>query len=91
MFRHDFEFVDGHRTISATAGGQAPAESPRHQIQIKPRRPQVWLGLQMRSRAAQDSFSYAAKCDAMETYAREQGHLEISSETLYDAKAHFKA
>ena len=26
-----------------------------------------------------------------ESYAREQGHLEISSETLYDAKAHYKA
>ena len=26
-----------------------------------------------------------------ETYARQEGRLEISSETLYDAKAHYKA
>ncbi|MFY7695795.1 MAG: ferredoxin:protochlorophyllide reductase (ATP-dependent) subunit B, partial [Cyanobium sp.] len=123
MFRHDFEFVDGHRSH---LGDGAPAPSPgadaAREVAVATSAGQVSPGL--REKAAEAASAGAGAVVAVaeapvsagelmwtadgeaelhkipffvrgkvrrntETFARERGLSAITSETLYDAKAHF--
>jgi light-independent protochlorophyllide reductase subunit B len=89
MFRHDFEFVDGHRShlgdgapsISPTAdavhGADAAAESLH------------WTAAGEAELARIPFFVRGKVRRNTETFARERGIAAISDEVLYDAKAHF--
>ena len=99
MFRHDFEFVDGHQSHLGHLGGLQAAQ------------PEAATAVAVAAVAGDGSgeitLSWTADGEAelkkipffvrgkvrrnTETYAREQGRSQIDSETLYDAKAHFSA
>ena len=92
MFRHDFEFVDGHQSHLGHAGGNGMA---------------IETGPATASETGNNELIWTADGEAelnkipffvrgkvrrnAEAYARQVGCREISSETLYDAKAHYKA
>ena len=99
MFRHDFEFVDGHQSHLGHLGGLQAAQ------------PEAATAVAVAAAAGDGSgditLTWTADGEAelkkipffvrgkvrrnTETYAREQGRSQIDSETLYDAKAHFSA
>jgi light-independent protochlorophyllide reductase subunit B len=88
MFRHDFEFVDGHRSH---LGDGPPVAAP--QTQPAPAAPVV-AGLSWspegEAELAKIPFFVRGKVRKnTETYARERGLAVIDSEALYEAKAHF--
>ncbi|MEB3169569.1 MAG: ferredoxin:protochlorophyllide reductase (ATP-dependent) subunit B [Synechococcaceae cyanobacterium] len=128
MFRHDFEFVDGHRSH---LGDGAPAMAPAAEAMQEGPSP-LGRGLLTPPSAATPVGSEAPAASAValaeapvaaaatgsagepvwtadgeaelhkipffvrgkvrrntETFARERGIVQITSETLYDAKAHF--
>ena len=94
MFRHDFEFVDGHQSHLGHSGGSgASVETPTasNTDQATTATGLVWTADGEAELRKIPFFVRGKVRRNTETYAREQGHLEISSETLYDAKAHFKA
>jgi light-independent protochlorophyllide reductase subunit B len=96
MFRHDFEFVDGHQSHLGHQGG-AGAENGT----------EVSNEMDSHHEASSSQLVWTADGEAelkkipffvrgkvrrnAESYAKEVGCKEISSETLYDAKAHYKA
>jgi light-independent protochlorophyllide reductase subunit B len=97
MFRHDFEFVDGHRSHLGDAPPAAAAE---------PTEPAMAVGTTTAASAAapaelcwsSDGEAELAKIPFFvrgkvrkntEAYARQQGLAVIDSEALYEAKAHF--
>ncbi len=96
MFRHDFEFVDGH--LSHLEGASAPPRPDPVEVGAA-RLPDPVLEL------ASEGLRWSAEGEAelskipffvrgkvrrnTEAYAREQGLGEIDSEALYAAKAHF--
>jgi light-independent protochlorophyllide reductase subunit B len=104
MFRHDFEFVEGHRShlggsppgASAPVAGQPQPSVVADSHQEEP----VAAGS-----AADPSWDPSGEAELAkipffvrgkvrrntETYAREQGLARIDSEALYAAKAHFSA
>jgi light-independent protochlorophyllide reductase subunit B len=88
MFRHDFEFVDGHRSH---LGDGAPAASSEAQPAAAA---SVAAGLawspEGEAELAKIPFFVRGKVRKnTETYARERGLALIDSEALYEAKAHF--
>jgi light-independent protochlorophyllide reductase subunit B len=87
MFRHDFEFVDGHRSHLGDGAPAAPAPA------ISADTP-VALGLQWSAEGeaelAKIPFFVRGKVRKnTEAFARERGLAVIDSEALYEAKAHF--
>jgi light-independent protochlorophyllide reductase subunit B len=98
MFRHDFEFVDGHRSH---LGDGAPAAAPAPEAAA----PACAAPAEEISAAATVGLSWSADGEAelakipffvrakvrrnTETYAREHGVALIDSEALYEAKAHY--
>jgi light-independent protochlorophyllide reductase subunit B len=117
MFRHDFEFVDGHRSH---LGDGAPASSPEADGAVHAGAAAISAGPAsdgLREKGAAGAVAVAeapvsagelvwtADGEAelhkipffvrgkvrrnTETFARERGLSAITSETLYDAKAHF--
>ena len=92
MFRHDFEFVDGHQSHLGHAGGNGMA---------------IETGPATASETGNNELIWTADGEAelnkipffvrgkvrrnAEAYARQVGCREISSEILYDAKAHYNA
>jgi light-independent protochlorophyllide reductase subunit B len=120
MFRHDFEFVDGHRSH---LGDGAPAPSPgadaAREVAVATSAGQVSPGLREKEAdgagagavavaeapVSAGELMWTADGEAelhkipffvrgkvrrnTETFARERGLSAITSETLYDAKAHF--
>jgi len=91
MFRHDFEFVDGHRShlgdgapAAAPAGeasGSAPASAPVLGLHWSP---------EGEAELAKIPFFVRGKVRKnTEAFARERGLAVIDSEALYEAKAHF--
>jgi light-independent protochlorophyllide reductase subunit B len=94
MFRHDFEFVDGH--LSHLEGASAPvqAEQPKATNSEAPE-----IGM------AQDQLQWSSDGEAelakipffvrgkvrknTEAFARASGLVMIDSETLYEAKTHY--
>jgi light-independent protochlorophyllide reductase subunit B len=91
MFRHDFEFVDGHRSH---LGDGAPVAAPA-EVSAAPRMAAAaGVGLSWspegEAELAKIPFFVRGKVRKnTETYARERGLAVIDSEALYEAKAHF--
>jgi light-independent protochlorophyllide reductase subunit B len=90
MFRHDFEFVDGHRSH---LGDGPPAAAPS-QGELAGSDPAPVLGLHWSAEGeaelAKIPFFVRGKVRKnTEAFARERGLEVIDSEALYEAKAHF--
>ena len=93
MFRHDFEFVDGHQSHLGHAGG-AGAASGVSDLSDAPEVDEdavVWTADGEAELKKIPFFVRGKVRRNAEAYARQVGCKEISSETLYDAKAHYKA
>jgi light-independent protochlorophyllide reductase subunit B len=105
MFRHDFEFVDGHRShLGDGAPSVAPAADPVHEG-VAPAAVTTTVAVVEAPPALADEPVWTADGEAelhkipffvrgkvrrnTETFARERGVARIDAETLYDAKAHF--
>ena len=96
MFRHDFEFVDGHQSHLGHAGGAGAANGTEASNDVDdhqqpPSSQLVWTADGEEELKKIPFFVRGKVRRNAESYAREVGCREISSETLYDAKAHFKA
>ena len=101
MFRHDFEFVDGH--LSHLEGASAPArpaepEPPGDQPAAQPvatvlpgHGAVVWSSDGEAELAKIPFFVRGKVRKNTEAYARDRGLALIDSEALYEAKAHFSA
>ncbi|MFM2158907.1 MAG: hypothetical protein RLZZ124_1381 [Cyanobacteriota bacterium] len=93
MFRHDFEFVDGHRShlgegapaAISEAPGPAPAATAARAVDPTLR----WTDDGEAELAKIPFFVRTKVRRNTEAYAREQGLDQIDSEALYAAKAHF--
>jgi light-independent protochlorophyllide reductase subunit B len=98
MFRHDFEFVDGHRShLGDGAPAQAPAQAMVPVAEAEGPAPQ--------GRTGEGTLAWSADGEAelhnipffvrgkvrrnTESFALERGIALIDAETLHDAKAHF--
>jgi light-independent protochlorophyllide reductase subunit B len=93
MFRHDFEFVDGHQSHLGHAGG-AGAASGVPDLSDGPEVDEDALVWTADGEAELKKIPFFVRGKVRrnaEAYARQVGCKEISSETLYDAKAHYKA
>ena len=92
MFRHDFEFVDGHQSHLGHAGGAGAADrSPLSDIPEEGESALHWTADGEAELKKIPFFVRGKVRRNTEAYARDMGCREISSETLYDAKAHFNA
>jgi light-independent protochlorophyllide reductase subunit B len=113
MFRHDFEFVDGHRShLGDGAPSVSPAADAMHEGPVAVAEapaaasgPGAAAVALLEAPVAAGDPVWTADGEAelhkipffvrskvrrnTETFARERGIASISSETLYDAKAHF--
>jgi len=101
MFRHDFEFVDGHRShLGDGAPGAQASEAMEVGVATALAQAPVaeaapWSGETTWSRdgeaeLAKIPFFVRGKVKRnTETFAREREVAVINAETLYDAKAHF--
>ena len=92
MFRHDFEFVDGHQSHLGHAGGAGAADLSA--LSDIPGEGDGGLRWTADGEAELKKIPFFVRGKVRrntEAYARDVGCREISSETLYDAKAHFKA
>jgi len=101
MFRHDFEFVDGHRSH---LGDGAPAAAPQPTAPATAGTAATPIAKDSRG-GAEAGLSWSPDGEAelakipffvrgkvrrnTETYARERGLALIDSEALYEAKAHY--
>ncbi|KGG16415.1 MULTISPECIES: ferredoxin:protochlorophyllide reductase (ATP-dependent) subunit B [unclassified Prochlorococcus] len=97
MFRHDFEFTDGHQSHLGHLGGHSSTNEVSSQnapIQelsnkIDSQKALHWTK-EGESELAKIPFFVRGKVRRnTEIYAREAGCTEINGETLLDAKAHF--
>ncbi len=100
MFRHDFEFIDGHQSHLGHQGGQP---TTKHEPQTKYLNPDeaakeivsknnspIWTE-EGEAELAKIPFFVRGKVRRnTEKYARQAGCRQIDSETLYDAKVHFR-
>jgi light-independent protochlorophyllide reductase subunit B len=100
MFRHDFEFVEGHRShLGDGAPPMAPAPAPPAVVALGEAESVLAVsaeGATLRWTASGEAelsripFFVRGKVRRnTEAYAQERGVLEITDETLYEAKAHF--
>ena len=98
MFRHDFEFIDGHQSHLGHKGGQENKEEYLTPITQKESLQSdsgdelpTWTS-DGKAELAKIPFFVRGKVRRnTEKYARQAGCRNIDSETLYDAKAHFRA
>ena len=88
MFRHDFEFVDGHQSHLGHAGGSG-AEKDRRKEANDDDSDVIWTADGEAELKKIPFFVRSKVRRNTEAYAREFGRQEINSETLYDAKAHY--
>ena len=99
MFRHDFEFVDGHQSHLGHLGGlqsgqPEPNAAPAMAAVAGDVSGETTLTWTADGEAELKKIPFFVRGKVRrntETYAREQGRGQIDSETLYDAKAHFSA
>ena len=90
MFRHDFEFVDGHQSHLGHSGGSgAVAETEAAVSTLKDEL--VWTADGEAELKKIPFFVRGKVRRNTETFAKSKGRNQIDSETLYDAKAHFSA
>ncbi len=98
MFRHDFEFVDGHQSHLGHLGGvQSENETSQKQRAINctqdtsSEEVPIWTA-EGEAELSKIPFFVRGKVRIKtEKYARQAGCRKIDSETLYDAKAHFNS
>ena len=98
MFRHDFEFVDGHQSHLGHLGGlqenkkndEACINKQNSRLPSAEGNP-IWTSEGEKELAKVPFFVRGKVRRNTENYARKNGCRNIDSETLYDAKAHFKA
>ena len=92
MFRHDFEFVDGHQSHLGQAGGTGMGSEQAKSCESTPSETDLIWTADGEAELNKIPFFVRGKVRRnAEAYARQVGCREISSETLYDAKAHYKA
>ncbi len=104
MFRHDFEFVDGHRSHlgdgapASSAGGNGHDRAPAMETATAPSTATVvaappeclhWTPEGEAELAKIPFFVRGKVRKNTEAFAKERGLAAISDEVLYDAKAHF--
>jgi light-independent protochlorophyllide reductase subunit B len=98
MFRHDFEFVDGH--LSHLEGASAPAQPGSTGLPAEPATSPaagsspaglVWSPDGEAELAKIPFFVRGKVRKNTEAYARDRGLALIDSEALYEAKAHFSS
>jgi len=97
MFKHDFEFVDGHQSHLGHLGGKGNQNTNKEAIKtnlqdsvITDGDP-IWTHEGEKELSKIPFFVRGKVRRNTENYARQAGCREISEETLYDAKAHYKA
>ena len=94
MFKHDFEFVDGHQShLGHTAAPISPVDKETEpddsNKNIQKRESIIWTE-SGRAELTKVPFFIRGKVKSnTEKYAISKGLPEISEETLYDAKAFF--
>ena len=97
MFKHDFEFVDGHQSHLGHLGGKGnqnvDQESKTKNLSdsATASRDPIWTIEGERELSKIPFFVRGKVRRNTENYARQAGCREINEETLYDAKAHYKA
>ena len=89
MFRHDFEFVDGHRSHLGDGAPAAPAPVPAEARAAAPAGALSWSADGEAELAKIPFFVRAKVRRNTEAYARDHGVALIDSEALYEAKAHY--
>jgi light-independent protochlorophyllide reductase subunit B len=96
MFRHDFEFVDGHRSHLGDGAPAAPAVQVALLDQEEEATPAAiaigslaWSADGEAELAKIPFFVRGKVRRNTESFARERGLAVIDSEALYEAKAHF--
>ena len=90
MFRHDFEFVDGHRSHLGDGAPAAPAVEEPAPVAVGVAGGSLSWSADGEAELAKIPFFVRGKVRKnTEAYAREQGLAVIDSEALYEAKAHF--
>jgi len=98
MFRHDFEFVDGHQSHLGHLGGHKNQSGEEIQeaalnqtnTDLSEENP-IWTSEGKEELSKIPFFVRGKIRNKTEKYARQIGCRKIDSETLYEAKAHFKA
>ena len=90
MFKHDFEFVDGHQShLGLTATNTKDILNSDEKEETNPKEDIIWTE-SGRAELTKVPFFVRAKVKTnTEKYAILRGIPEISDETLYDAKAYF--
>jgi light-independent protochlorophyllide reductase subunit B len=97
MFRHDFEFVDGHRSHLGESAPTTASESPAQAATATPTATDtatatleglVWSADGEAELAKIPFFVRSKVRRNTETFARERQLNVIDAETLYEAKAH---
>ena len=92
MFRHDFEFVDGHRSHLGDGAPAAPAveEQAPAPVAVAVAGGSLSWSADGEAELAKIPFFVRGKVRKnTEAYARDQGLAVIDSEALYEAKAHY--
>lgn len=90
MFRHDFEFVDGHRSHLGDGAPAAPAASADTPAMAAPLQAGLRWSPDGEAELAKIPFFVRGKVRKnTEAFARERGLGVIDAEALYEAKAHF--
>ena len=97
MFKHDFEFVDGHQSHLGHLGGKGN-QNVNQEVKTKissdlktSNVDPIWTHEGERELSKIPFFVRGKVRRNTENYARQAGCREINEETLYDAKAHYKA
>jgi light-independent protochlorophyllide reductase subunit B len=93
MFRHDFEFVDGHRSHLGDGAPAAPASTAASALlaEAPPPAPNHGLSWSPEGEAELAKIPFFVRGKVRkntEAFARERGLAVIDSEALYEAKAH---
>ena len=97
MFKHDFEFVDGHQSHLGHLGGKGnqniniDATKTNLQDSVITEGDPIWTHEGEKELSKIPFFVRGKVRRNTENYARQAGCREINEETLYDAKAHYKA
>ncbi len=94
MFRHDFEFVDGHQSHLGHSGGSGAGvdtKTAEHATVEVDEHALIWTDDGEAELKKIPFFVRGKVRRNAEAYALQVGCREINSETLYDAKAHYKA
>ncbi len=96
MFRHDFEFIDGHQSHLGHLGGHQDKEE-LDELELNSGNENlaenipIWTD-EGKAELNKIPFFVRGKVrNNTEKYAKQAGCRKIDSETLYDAKSHFKA